>query len=103
MAAGNERLGGLPEYVENRPLSRRGLYIHTKRKSHNVAARGHVGRFCVCDTQRGWPHLRWREDQRAYGSVEDEAQEWRHCRNRYPAWTQAQPRLALLRQDIARA
>ncbi len=102
-ASGGARLAGVPEPPEDRPLSRGGLRLHAARPGEGAARRGHADRLRLRRAHRRRPPLRGRPRERPHGAAALEAQERRHRRDHEHRRPRAQPRLAELREDLARA
>ena len=68
-----------------------------------LAARRDADRFRLHRSHRGRQHLRGREGQRPHRAAALQAALRRHRRDPHPAGTSSQPRLAAVRQVVARA
>ena len=103
VAEGDDGPQRIPLQPEDGPLSRRGLHLHAQGEGGGGSGGRHADRLCLHHSHRSGPHLRGRQDQRPHGAAAHQAAHRRHCRDRHAEGSQAEPRLAHLRQKPARA
>ena len=103
IAAGSARPAGVHAEPADRAVSGGGLHLHAEGRGQVAAARRDAGRLRVFDPHRRRPPVRRRARQRAHGAAPHAAQQRRHRRDPHADRAQAQPRLAELRRDVARA